>query len=219
MQGGFPDEHKKVILQKYSKKQDLYTEAPKVNLEIVPLMSEVAVKRDQHFLETQNCVGSALSALAAAISMILDDPEDGIDQEILTKYLCDAGKLLTDVFYQQSVARKSFITPLLNKTVKPTVEAIKADEWLYGQKFAEQIKEVQTIGKACATLKTPEKSSKGFTQKPRFQGNLRYPSAKYKQVGRYPRQATIRFKARNQRTSQSTQKASSQKSSEKSTKK
>ncbi|CAL1685097.1 unnamed protein product [Lasius platythorax] len=95
MQEGFPEENKKVTLQKYPRKQELYTEAPKVNLEITPIMSEIAVKRDQHFLETQNCVGSAISALAAAISLILEDPEDGIDQESFTEFLCDAGKLLT----------------------------------------------------------------------------------------------------------------------------
>lgn len=89
MQEGFPEENKKVILQKYPRKQDLYTEASKINLEIAPIMSEIAIKRDQHFLESQNCVGSAISALAAAMSMILEDPEDGIDQEVLTKYLFD----------------------------------------------------------------------------------------------------------------------------------
>ncbi|KAL6421166.1 hypothetical protein ACFW04_013968 [Cataglyphis niger] len=79
MQEGFPEKNKKVILQKYSRKQDLHTEAPKINLEITSLISEILIKRDQHFLETQNCVGSTISALAAAISMILEDPEDGID--------------------------------------------------------------------------------------------------------------------------------------------
>ncbi|CAL1672796.1 unnamed protein product [Lasius platythorax] len=91
-------------------------------------MSEIAIKRDQHFLETQNYVGSAISALAAAISLILEDPEDGINQESLTEFLCDAGKLLTDVFHQQFIARKSFITPLINKEVKPTIEATNPDE-------------------------------------------------------------------------------------------
>lgn len=219
MQEGFPEENKKVILQKYPRKQDLYTEAPKINLEIAPIMSEIAIKRDQHFLESQNCVGSAISALAAAVSMILEDPSDGIDQEVLTKYLCDVGKLLTDVFYQQSIARKSFITPLLKKAVKPTVEAIKSDEWLYGKKFAEQVKEVEAIGKACATLKAPDKISKAFTMKSRNQGNVKYPPAKYKQVGGYPKRSTIRFKSRNQRTSQSTSKTSSRKSNQSSMKK
>lgn len=99
MHEGFPEENKKAILLKYPRKQELYSEAPRVNLEIVPILSEIAIKGDNQFLETQNCVGSAISALAAAVSLILDDPDDGIDQGLLTRYLCDAGKLLTDVFY------------------------------------------------------------------------------------------------------------------------
>ncbi|CAL1671700.1 unnamed protein product [Lasius platythorax] len=171
MQEGFPEENKKVILQKYPRKQELYTEAPKVNLEIISIMSEIAVKRDQHFLGTQNCVGSAISALAAAISLILEDPEDGINQESLTEFLCDAGKLLTDVFHQQSIARKSFITPLINKEVKPTIEATNPDEWLYGKKFAEYVKKVQIIGKVCEKIKTQDKSSRILTNKFRNQRN------------------------------------------------
>lgn len=214
MQKGFPEENKKAILQKYPRKQELYSEeAPKVNLEIVSILSEIAIKRDHHFLETQNCVGSAISALAAAVSLILEDPDDGIDQGMLIKYLCDAGKLFTDVFYQQSVARKSFITSLLNKDVKPTIEATTSDKWLYGNKFAEQVKEVQAIGKACAKIRTQDKP-KVLTYKSRNQGNLKYLSARYMQVGTYPRRSTIKFKPRSQRTSQSASKSSSRTSSQ-----
>ncbi|XP_063991174.1 uncharacterized protein LOC135169804 [Diachasmimorpha longicaudata] len=101
-------------------------------------LSEIAKKRDVHFVNSQNSAGSALSALGAAMSMVVDNPEDGIDQELLVSYLWDASKLMCDVFHQFSVARRSFITPLLNKSVKPTVEATKPDEWLYDEKFADQ---------------------------------------------------------------------------------
>lgn len=37
---------------------------------------------------------------------------------------------------------------------------MKADEWLYGQKFAEQIKEAKTVEKACEGLKAQDKSGK-----------------------------------------------------------
>lgn len=48
------------------------------------------------------------------------------------------------------MTRKAFITPLLNKAIKPTVEAAKPDEkWLYGQSFAEQVKEAKAVEKAC----------------------------------------------------------------------
>lgn len=216
---GFPDDDKKTILEKYPRKRDLFVEAPKVNLEIVSVMTDIAKKRDGHFADTQNAVGSALSALGAAISMILNEPEDGIDSETLTTYLCDAGKLMTDVFHEYSVARKSFITPLLSKSVKPTVDATKPDEWLYGAKFAEQVKEAKTIEKACANIKAPDKSSKIFSKKPKYQENFKTPPARYKQVGQYQRRPTIRFKPRNVRSNQETSKTSSRSKSQTSTKK
>lgn len=216
---GFPEEDKKTILGKYPRKGELFVEAPKVNLEIVSVLTDIAKKRDGHFVDTQNAVGSALSALGAAISMILNEPEDEIDSETLITYLCDAGKLMTDIFHEHSVARKSFITPLLSKSVKPTVDATKPDEWLYGTKFAEQVKEAKTIEKACANIKAPDKTSKNFSKKSKDQENFKTPPAGYRQVGQYRRRPTIRFKPRNVRYNQGTSKTSSHSKSQKSTKK
>lgn len=98
---GLPEKNKKEIMELYNRKGELYTEAPKMNLEIVPLLSEIAKKRDQHFLETQNCVGTALTALGAAVTMLIDPPEEGLDEDIFTDYLSHAGQILTDVFHQQ----------------------------------------------------------------------------------------------------------------------
>lgn len=89
--------------------------------------------------------------------MLLDTPEEGVEQDKFTKYLCDAGQLLTEVFYQQSITRKAFVTPLMNKAVKPTLEAAKPDKWLYGEKFAEQVKGAKSLEKACANIKVQQK--------------------------------------------------------------
>lgn len=224
---GLPKENKKAILEIYPRKGDLLTEAPQVNLEVVPILTEIATKRDQHFVETQNCVGSAISALGAAVSMLLDVPEEGIDQEKFTKYLCDAGQLLTEVFYQQSISRKAFITPLMNKAVKPTLEAAKSDQWLYGEKFGEQVKEAKSLEKACANIKVPDKNTNSQkSTKAWGQGNLRFPPARYRQVGYqryqqnvYQRRNAIRFKPRNQKTSQAREKFNSRTTSQSSSKK
>ncbi|XP_063979898.1 uncharacterized protein LOC135163921 [Diachasmimorpha longicaudata] len=178
LQEGLQEDVKKSILEKYPKKGELRLETPKINVEIRAALSEIAKKRDVHFVNSQNSAGSALSALGAAMSMVVDNPEDGIDQELLVSYLWDASKLMCDVFHQFSVARRSFITPLLNKSVKPTVEATKPDEWLYGEKFAEQIKEAKTVENACANIKAPEKPSITANK---GQGNVRHPPARYKQ--------------------------------------
>ncbi|XP_063984940.1 uncharacterized protein LOC135166543 [Diachasmimorpha longicaudata] len=121
---GLPEKNKSEILESYNRKGDLFTEAP---------------KRDQPFSETQNCIGSALIALGGAISMLIDPPGDGLDEDIFTDYLSQAGQLLTDVFFQQSLARKSFITPQLNKSIKPAVEAMISDEWHYGNDLKDKI--------------------------------------------------------------------------------
>lgn len=198
MSEGLSQEQRNLLLNKYSRSGDLYTEFPKINLEIVPAMSEIAAKRDQHFVDTQKCVGSAIIVLGAALSMLLENPEEGIDELSLLNYLCDTGKLLTDVFYQQSTARKSFITPLLDKAVKPVLEATKSDQWLYGEKFAEQIKEAKSVERACKSIKGDAIKKPIAKAQTRNQGNWRAPPARTRQVGGIQRRSTIRFKPSNQ---------------------
>lgn len=202
LQEGIQEGEKKQYMDIYPRNTNLYTEAPKLNLEILPLINDVTMKRDAHFTVTQNSVGSAITAIAAAVSMILEDPEDGIDQQVLMKYLCDSGKLLSETFYQLSNTRKVFINPLMNKALKPTLDATKADTWLYGNKFVDQIRDSKEVEKACVNLKTSSPSGSRTT----FQGNLKYPPAKFKQVGNRNRR-TINFKPKSDQTTYNTQKS------------
>ncbi|CAD6241434.1 GSCOCG00009242001-RA-CDS, partial [Cotesia congregata] len=48
---GLSDEVKNNLLKKYVRKRELYTEPPKINLEIVGALAEVTKKRDQHFVQ------------------------------------------------------------------------------------------------------------------------------------------------------------------------
>lgn len=214
---GLPEKNKKEILESYNRKSDLYTEAPQLNLEIVPLLSEIAKKRDQHFVDTQNCVGTALAALGAAVSMLLDPPEEGLDEETFTDYISHAGQILTDVFHQQSIARKSFITPQLNKNIKPVVETMFSNEWLYGDNLKDKVKDVKEIEKACANIK--EKTPQKHTTKFREQGNFKYPPAGYRQVGHQQRRRQMKFKTKPYKASQSSSKTASQTTNQSSSKK
>lgn len=191
---GLPEKNKKEILESYNRRSDFYSEAPKLNLEIVPLLTDIAKKRDQHFTETQNCVGTAISALGAAVSMLIEPSEEGVDEDMLTDYISHAGQILTDIFHQQSVARKSFITPQLSKNIKPVVESILSKEWLYGDNLKDKVKDIKEIDKACAEMK--EKAPLKPTAKARDQGNGRYPPAIYRQVGQQQRRRQIKFKTR-----------------------
>ena len=48
MDEGFPTEERIKLLKKYPRTDDHFTEAPKVNLEIVPTMSEIATRRKKN---------------------------------------------------------------------------------------------------------------------------------------------------------------------------
>ena len=133
MDEGFPAEERIQLLKKYPRIDHHFIEAPKVNLEIVPTRSEIAIKRDRHFIETQHFVGSTLVSPATVMGMLLSDLGKDVDRLKLIEHICDAGRLLSDIFYQQSACRKSFITPILNKSLKPILEKIVSDEWLYNK--------------------------------------------------------------------------------------
>ncbi|CAD6225623.1 GSCOCG00011845001-RA-CDS [Cotesia congregata] len=212
----FKDKNKKEILQSYNRKGEFYTEAPKINLEVVPLLSEIAKKRDQHFLETQNCVGTAISALGAAVSLLLDLPKEGLDEDLFTTYISHAGQILTDVFFQQTEARKSFITPQLNKNIKPVVDSMISNEWLYGDKLKESVKDAKEIEKACADIKekTPLKSSQKFQSS----GNSKYPPATYRPVGQQQRRF-MKFKPKSNKTQRTSSKTAMRSTSHSSSRK
>ncbi|CAD6212599.1 GSCOCG00012812001-RA-CDS, partial [Cotesia congregata] len=213
---GLPEKNKKDILESYNTKGDFYTESPKLNLELGPLLTDIAKKRDQHFADTQSCVGTALSALGAAVSLLLEPPEEGLDEDLFTDYISHAGQILSDVYYQQSVARKSYITPQLNKNIKPLVETMISKEWLYGDNLKDKVKDMKEIEKACADIK--DKPAK-VTTKTRDQGNGKYPPASNRQVGYQQKRRVIKFRPKSypstQRPSKPVSRTTSQSSSRK----
>lgn len=189
---GLGEEQRNALLKMYVRNAEPYAEPPKINKEIIPAMTEIAIKRDEHFIGTQKCVGSAIISLGAALSMLLENPEEGIDQLALINFLWDTSKLLTEVFFQQSISRKAFITPLMDKTLKPVLEATKADQWLYGEKFPEQIKEAKTVKSASNSLKA--KTFKKPLTPIQNLGNWKGPPVRTKQVGGTYRRPILRFK-------------------------
>lgn len=70
MRDGLSEKKRSQILETYLRKEGLYTEAPKVNTGIIPILTDIAKKRDNHFVDTQNCVRTAILALGVAISNV-----------------------------------------------------------------------------------------------------------------------------------------------------
>lgn len=110
------------ILAKYSRKGNLSLEAPALNAEIAATLNEAGTKRDNLFIQEQNFAGTALANLGEAITIILKDEEEPIDRLKLLERLADMGKLLTQLHFQISSARKAFIAPVLTKQVKDLLQ-------------------------------------------------------------------------------------------------
>lgn len=91
--------------------------------------------------------------LGASVSILIDPPEKGLDEDLFTDYTTYAGQILIDDFHQQSVTRKSFIIPQPNKNLTMVMLIMLQGERLYGNDLEEKVKNVKEIGKDCSDIK------------------------------------------------------------------
>lgn len=157
---GLNNEMKNELLSKYSCAEVL--EGQKLNPALVASLAPSTIKRDNHFIDSQNLIGSAMTALNVAISPIIEKKE--IDQKALFETISDASKLLAEAHYSQLTARKAFITPGLNKQVKSVVNEIKTDKFLYGSNLAEKIKDAKIVEKAGLDMKVSVPTKKPVSE-------------------------------------------------------
>lgn len=162
---GLPEDMKKELIDKYPLDSNMRFEAPELNEEVVSVLNEVGTKRDQLIVAEQNLAGSALSALGEAITMILNDEEEPVDQLELLEKLSDGGQLLSQLHFQVSSARKSFIAPALSKQMKELLQKTKPGTLLYGERLSDKIKTAKSVEKIGRELKTPSSATSSFTAK------------------------------------------------------
>lgn len=98
--------------------------------------------------------------LGSAIPMILNEEEEGIDKSMLLEKLCDAGKLMAELHHSQSVGRKAFLSPTLDKQIRPFLDSADTNEWLYGSKLSDKVRYAKSI-------ETPVKRSSHRHRPPR----------------------------------------------------
>ncbi|XP_066589319.1 uncharacterized protein [Prorops nasuta] len=136
-ESGLQKQDKIDLLDKYERKSPF--EAPKLNREIMAVLKDHNLKKDKYFSDQQNQVGTALASLGLALTQLLKD-EDQLDKLVLLERLSDAGKILSNLHFELAKARKAFITPGLNKNLKVLLTEKKTDEWLFGEKLADNRK-------------------------------------------------------------------------------
>ena len=157
---GLPKELKESLLSKFPKKGDCYLEGPELNEEIAVTLNETAIKRDNHFKELHNVIGSALSASSSAVTMLIEEDGQGIDKNQLLERVLGSAQLLAELFYTVSVARRAYIIPGFEKKTKNLFEKTTTGKFLFGENLGEKVKEVLAVEKVGKELKTPVMTKK-----------------------------------------------------------
>lgn len=153
---GLKKEERNSLLDKYPRTGTCPIEAPALNPELQAPLNDTSIKRDKHFIDSQKIVGSAMSALGSAITLVLNEKEEMIDKMKLLELMCDAGKLLSDLHHKESVARRVYILPGLDKSVRTVMEKIETDSFLFGKDLAEKLRLAKSVEKVGLGLKPTE---------------------------------------------------------------
>lgn len=169
---------KKDLIEKYPLEGNCHLSAPKLNPELASMLNEAAIRRDKHFCDSQNLLGAGMSALGMALSSLITNKEGGDRLDIIQK-LSDTGKLLAELHHVNSIARRAYISPGLNKNIKPVMEKTAIGSFLYGDNLTEKIKDAKSMEKVAQDLKLAIPPS---FKKPQHSNNLNWKTPPVRQT-------------------------------------
>lgn len=127
--------------------------------------ASTSLKRDEYQCQSQAQVGACLNAFGSAMStLVKPEVKATIPPECSTalNQLADGIHLLADHQHRLSLARRAFIKPAIGLLGKNVADTAPVDEWLFGNTFAEELKEAQALEKAAKDLikaPPPQKAS------------------------------------------------------------
>lgn len=173
---GLSKDIKKPLLDKYPIPSNCSVlKAPDVNSEIKTAMGKISARRDAYQSSEQNQLGTAISALGIAMSLMLQKDKTPETQNEIFETVGNAAKILVDLHHLKSLSRKAFITPGLSQLVMNIAKETKVDNLLYGQDFSERLKvakEVEKTGKDVAKFVGQSDKKKTY---PSFSRNTNKP--------------------------------------------
>nr|CAI5865784.1 unnamed protein product [Callosobruchus analis] len=159
---GMADTDYNSLAQKYKVPSNFPLLAPPIlNPEaknIIPLNIQ---KKDNAYVQFQSKLGSGIAALGRGIDSILSCTESmpNFYKESLLPNLSDAGRILSGLFYDLSLARRTFIYPYMNKNTKELVEKCPPTEFLFGSDLSDLVKAAKNIQSTSKDIKSAQHSS------------------------------------------------------------
>lgn len=151
---GLSKELRKEIREKYSIPANCtLIDAPQINPEVKAAISETTAKRLGAMEQKQKQLASAISCLGEAITLLIS--QNNADAQLL-RLLMDAGRIICDTQYSDSLTRRFFILASLKKEMKDQLLLTKIDSFLFGKDLSETLKSAKAINKSGAELKQPQ---------------------------------------------------------------
>ncbi|KAI8421510.1 hypothetical protein MSG28_009553 [Choristoneura fumiferana] len=128
---GMNKEAKEKLVKEYPVPENCtLLQAPKLNPEISAAVPEGTRTRDKRVEAVQQQLGQGIAALNKGLELLLDDGKDRLQA---IKYLSDSCRLLCDLHFIETEARKKFVTPGLDKSFLNIMQEIERDETLFDQ--------------------------------------------------------------------------------------
>ncbi|XP_059058086.1 bromodomain-containing protein 4-like [Achroia grisella] len=149
---GIPKEEKANLLKEYLPAENcIPMKAPVLNPELKSALSDTSLKKDSYSEQKQNQMSSCISAIGKALNLALTQVEN-TPQEII-KTLSDAGRLLCDTHYRESLSRRFTIVNSISKQKREIIKNTKIDEYLFGSNLSEHLKTSKVISTSASELR------------------------------------------------------------------
>jgi hypothetical protein len=118
---------------------------PVLNLEVKAALSEMLLKKDNAILNKQRQISAAVSWIAQAVQRAFS--QDHKDAEMI-KTLIDAGRIVCDLQYTESMLKRGYVGSYIKKDVKDHLNKTRIDKYLFGEKLADTLKTAKSIYKS-----------------------------------------------------------------------
>ncbi|KAI5635920.1 hypothetical protein NE865_11339 [Phthorimaea operculella] len=158
-------------------------QAPKLNPEISAAVSDATRARDKRVESVQQQLGAGITALNRGLELLL---EEGSDRLQAVKFLSESSRILCDLHFVETTARKKFITTALDKAFVNVIQDVDRDDTLFGNKLSEKIKASKMIEKQGLQIKkvTPAKATTAPSAQPSTSRNR--PQGNWSAAPRFP---------------------------------
>lgn len=152
VENGISSEERSQLVSKYPPPENAaLLRVPVLNDTIKKATNESVVQRDARLAGLQEQISASISGIGLVISLMLG--EEGGGNMAYLRPLCDAGRLLADVFHSETRSRKELAVYNLDKGLKETLLTAAPGHYLFGDDLDKRIEASKQLERSVRTIK------------------------------------------------------------------